>query len=492
MLRDTAQRFLNDERGGYTIWSLLWFMLYVAIGGLTVDATDAFNKQTMLQSTADAAALAGAMSLGVVGEDPVTEAAIPYARANMSRDIHGNVLVEPDVRIGIWDSATETFTEVPGYDPASPVDTVNAVQAITRRSNDNANPLAMNFLRILALVGVTPEWNIGTMAVAIRYKPECFLNTNSLVAGNKVDVTSNNDFYDVCIHGQNMLLDTGEDLGFDIQNNGTVGDDVEISVPGEDDADSKPYVCSNDGYCDQGKILYDDQIPLEALAVGDTIAQTLDPDSPYLVDDVYGTNAFGEPVSPDYVEIDLSSDCGGTLCVPVSSGSYELVAPLDPDTVYEIKCASPEDQLVLPSPDVQPILQDVAVISECRLQGQSNMDLRGVTLASSAVLGSGPSKPFDKATIHFPSGTSFGASDCDPTGNVWIYSASSVHISAAASFYGTKIIARGDVEMTANEEVAQLTVWAGEDIRLTANADFGISCPSAENENVAWRYRLVR
>jgi len=143
MLLDTAQRFLNDERGGYTIWSLIWFMLYVAIGGLAVDATDAFNKQTMLQSTADAAALAGAMSLGVVGEDPVTEAAIPYSRANMSRDIHGSVLVEPDVRIGIWDAAAETFTEVPGYDPASPDDTVNAVQAITRRSNDNANPLAI-------------------------------------------------------------------------------------------------------------------------------------------------------------------------------------------------------------------------------------------------------------------------------------------------------------------------------------------------------------
>ncbi len=165
---------------------------------------------------------------------------------------------------------------------------------------------------------------------------------------------------------------------------------------------------------------------------------------------------------------------------------------MDPNTVYEIVCDNPEDQLVLPSPEVQPVLLDVAVVSGCRIKGQSNMDLRGVTLASSAVLGSGSKKSYDKATIHFPSGTSFGASDCDPTGNVWIYSASSVHISAGASFYGTKIIARGDVELTANESVAQLTVWAGEDIRLTANADFGIACPSAENENVAWRYRLVR
>ena len=62
MLGTRFRRFLSDESGGYTIWSLIWFSLYVAMGGLAVDMTDAYRNQTLLQSTADASALAGVMS----------------------------------------------------------------------------------------------------------------------------------------------------------------------------------------------------------------------------------------------------------------------------------------------------------------------------------------------------------------------------------------------------------------------------------------------
>jgi len=32
--------FIRDDSGGYTIWSLIWFSLYVAMGGLAVDVTE--------------------------------------------------------------------------------------------------------------------------------------------------------------------------------------------------------------------------------------------------------------------------------------------------------------------------------------------------------------------------------------------------------------------------------------------------------------------
>jgi len=54
VLSKSFHKFLRDESGGYTIWSLIWFSLYVAMGGLAVDVTDAYRNQTMLQSTADA------------------------------------------------------------------------------------------------------------------------------------------------------------------------------------------------------------------------------------------------------------------------------------------------------------------------------------------------------------------------------------------------------------------------------------------------------
>ncbi len=149
------------------------------------------------------------------------------------------------------------------------------------------------------------------------------------------------------------------------------------------------------------------------------------------------------------------------------------------------------DQLILPDPELlQPVLLNVAVVSECRLKGQSKMNLQGVSLASSAV--GGGKKPYNKTTIHFPSGTRFGKQDnCAPGGGVRIYSASSVHITAGASVDGMQIVARGDVELTANQTIDGLSVQAGQNIRLTANANLGTGCLGGVDGVFAWRYRLV-
>ncbi len=149
------------------------------------------------------------------------------------------------------------------------------------------------------------------------------------------------------------------------------------------------------------------------------------------------------------------------------------------------------DQLLLPRPDLQPVLQQVAIISECQIYGQSNMRLEGVSLASSAD-GNGK-KPYDNATIYFPEGTYFGAQDnCAPGGGVRIYSSASVKITEGASVMGMQIVARGDVEFSANQSMDGLTIQAGQNIRMTANADYGIGCPGGVDGVYAWRYRLVR
>ncbi len=141
MLSTRFDRFLGDESGGYTIWSLIWFSLYVAMGGLAVDMTDAYRNQTLLQSTADAAALAGVMSLPDE-TDAVTQAQA-YASDNMNPAINGLVLDGDEVILGNWDFASRTFSTGGG----SP----DAVFVTTRRDDQNANPLATNFLRILSL-----------------------------------------------------------------------------------------------------------------------------------------------------------------------------------------------------------------------------------------------------------------------------------------------------------------------------------------------------
>ncbi len=471
MLCGGYRKFLNDESGGYTIWSLIWFSLYVAMGGLAVDMTDAYRNQTLLQSTADASALAGVMSLP--DQTDAVSQAVAYATDNMNPVINGIVLQEEEVILGNWDFATRTFTT----GGASP----DAVRVITRRDDANNNPVATNFLRILSLWGIPLDrWNISVEAVAVKYIPTCLLYENSLVAGNKVDVTSNNVFDNVCIHGQNMIDDPAHNYAVEIQNGGTIMDGVEISMPYLEDMIGRPTVCSNDGLCEEGVLVAGDLMPTEAFLVDQAITGVLDPtstDTDYLSDDLFSVNAETLAlVPPNYEHIDLSN-CDACILAPPkvefdadgkplpAASTYEYSAVMEPGTVYVIDCDNPMDQLVLPSPDLQPVLQGVAIISECRIKGQSDMRLEGVTLASSAV-GNG-SKPYNMATLHFPAGTSFGAQDgCAPGGGVQIYSAASVNITAGASIDGMQIVARGDVEMTANETINGISVMAGEDIKI--------------------------
>ena len=57
---------------------------------------------------------------------------------------------------------------------------------------------------------------------------------------------------------------------------------------------------------------------------------------------------------------------------------------------------------------------------------------------------------------------------------------------------GVQIVARGDVEFSANQTIDGLSVQAGQNIRLTANADIGIGCLGGVDGVFAWHYRLVR
>ena len=137
MFYGVCRKFIDDESGAYAVWSLIWFSLYVAVGGLAVDMTDAYRNQTMLQSTADASALAGAMSLPNAG-NAVAEA-LGYSTVNMNPGINenGNVLKGADVIVGTWNFATKTFS-TGGAGP----NTVDAVFVTTRRANTNNNALA--------------------------------------------------------------------------------------------------------------------------------------------------------------------------------------------------------------------------------------------------------------------------------------------------------------------------------------------------------------
>ena len=169
--------FATDDRGVGSIWMLCLLPLFLVLAGFGMDGTAAFRTRDMLQSTADASALAGALQLPVSAAATTTQQcnavnkALTYARANMSVAGFGNVLntsytspsvcTPGDVVFGNWNGTT--FTS-----PAPNGTAGNAVQITVKTATANSNPYPTSFL---ALIGKT-SWDIVATAIAINGVPQ--------------------------------------------------------------------------------------------------------------------------------------------------------------------------------------------------------------------------------------------------------------------------------------------------------------------------------
>jgi Flp pilus assembly protein TadG len=184
----TILRFGRDEDGVGSIYMLCLLPLFLVLAGFGMDGTAAFRTRDMLQSTADAAALAGALQLPTAGAATTNQQcaavnkALSYAQANMSVAGFGNVLnatytspstcTPGDVVLGNWNGTT--FTS-----PAATGTAGNAVQVTVKTATANSNPYPTSFL---ALIGKS-SWDIVATAIAINGvpKPICVFGLHSLL-----------------------------------------------------------------------------------------------------------------------------------------------------------------------------------------------------------------------------------------------------------------------------------------------------------------------
>ncbi len=441
---DCAMReFLRDEHGGYTIWGLTWFMIYLAIGGLAVDVTDAYRNQTLLQGTADAAALAGARELP--DESAAEAAAMTSAADNLDQSNYGNVLTSNDVFFGTWDFTTRTFTE----GTAVP----NAVRVITRRASQNNNAVAMNFLRILMLVGINPEFDVSTEAIAVGYLPGCL--RDGMIAMNQLDIRSNNSHVNgICLHGQNQ--------GVDLQNGNYFEPGVQVSMP---DLNMLPNRAS----------LYSNNPGLqEALREGDMYPRDVDRVS----DIITGLRNMDPDYLPDFM-VDIHPSTGQRTVKPgvTKTTGNSLPNVLVPNTVYDISCNGQEK---LPGT----VMTMVVVVADCRIQSSSGTHIIDGVVATSY--------NGNNASIKMAAQTNLGLADnCLGGGGVELYTPGDIHISAQGDWNGLRIVAGNDVQFTANNNgVYGMSVQAGNDIDYTSNNSFG-GCTGGVPGNVATHYKLV-
>ncbi len=171
------QRFVKDTSGAVLVITGFALAVLLASAAITVDVGYAYMIKTRLQGTADIAAMTGAAEL--TDEVDVKASAQAYAALNMPPEPHGEVLSQGDVTLGNWDHTNRVFT--PAAEP------LNAVRVVTRRSDDNGNPLGLFFGQVLGVVDV----NISRMAIATYGSSDCVIALKPDETG--VGVNSNGD-----------------------------------------------------------------------------------------------------------------------------------------------------------------------------------------------------------------------------------------------------------------------------------------------------------
>jgi hypothetical protein len=429
-------RFIGDEQGGGTVWGLFWFMLMVGMAGLAVDTTDGFRNRTMLQATADAAALAAAIDLPDQGT--VVATATGYAAQNMGGADNGVVLDAADVHVGRWIEQTNSLiTDDPLPD---------AVMVTVRRAAQNDNPVPVNFLRIIGL----ETWDVQAQAVAQRFIPMCL--RDGLIARQWVNMSSNNSFVNqICVHGQQ---------GVNIQSNNYFEEGVIVSMY---DLDTLELPAS--GFNSNPGLK-------EALR-----EQGLDPRMVNHVDEIMQQMLDLDPaVLPDYID--------ASLPVIEVDEKFDL-STAEKNRVYHVKC-KPNKNAQIPSNST---VSEVVIIAECELH------IGAKAKVTDAVLGSrsGGNGKIDKANVNASANVQLGEPDgCAEGGGVQIFSNATIHTASSTRIDGVQMVAAGDIELGAQDfGINGISAQSGQDITLTSNNMFGLCSGGAPDLFTVPYYRLV-
>ena len=441
MFASCFKPFCSDQDGVATVWSLSWFMLLAGVAGLAIDSTDGLRNKTMLQATADAAALAGVIDLP--DEAGARASAVAYAQYNMAPEIHGKVLDAGDVHVGAWDPDTRSL-DTSAADP-------DTVLVTTWRGEKNVNPVPVTFLKIIGL----DAWNVQARAAAQRFIPECL--REGLISRKMIDMSSNNHFTnEICVHGQK---------GQNIQSNNTFDPGVTVGMY---DLDTLELPASG----------FDTNAGLRD-AVRE---QSLDPRMVDQIDEIIaGVLALDPAYTPGY--IDLSKPVIETK----PNFNFNDVSP---HRVYYVQC-KPNQNLVIPANSV---IQHIVLIADCQITigGHAQIMNSFIASRSGGTTGSGQLNRGD-ANITTAAGVQLGTPDkCAAGGGAQLFSNATIATSSSTKIDGVQLVANGEIALGAETQgIRGISAQAGGDITMTSNNMFGLCQGGVPDFFTAWYYRLV-
>ena len=134
-----ALRFLRDQRGAVLPMAGVMVLLGIGVASLAVDMGYLYYMRGKVQTTADAAALAGAGQIPNMSN--IRDEAIKLARQNLPEDGNGAVVTNDNITMGNWNGGTRVYTR-----SGTPS---NAVEVIALRTADNENAVELLFARVL-------------------------------------------------------------------------------------------------------------------------------------------------------------------------------------------------------------------------------------------------------------------------------------------------------------------------------------------------------
>ncbi|MGI1661589.1 TadE/TadG family type IV pilus assembly protein [Palleronia sp. KMU-117] len=224
-----AARFAHDEDGAGTVFGLFLFMVFVILGGVALDSSNAWRNSTHLNASADSAAHAGAVALANGGDlDDVRAMAQAAAVTNMPQQRYGTVVGNAvnNIQLMHFDTATREL---------SSTGTLNAVVVDLGQTATNANAVRTYFLR---LMGVN-SWDVTGRSIAVYDASAECNNTDGIYAEDEVSLSSQNSVGSgFCVHSQHAVW---------LPQQNSFGPGSMVSMPNLADCKSKCTQSANPG-----------------------------------------------------------------------------------------------------------------------------------------------------------------------------------------------------------------------------------------------------
>ncbi|MGM0586633.1 MAG: pilus assembly protein TadG-related protein [Pseudomonadota bacterium] len=429
----------RDERGAVTIWMVFWTIGFLLLGGVALDAANAWRVRAALQAAADATAHAAALTLRTEGERAARDRAQAYAREILPADAYGDVLKSADIEFGIWDAESRALVDAKNPD---------TVRVTLRRSdtNDNAEPTYL--LRLAGLM----DWDVSASSAAKGVSApgggdlggdENACWRNGLVARGVVDVQSNNVLRNLCVHGEQ---------GVSVNNGNDWTENVTVSMPD--------------------------------LALLDTPSSDIDYQNPGLSDSLL--EAENDPYIVDHVDEMIYSiiDQNAERVIRIDNALFE---PDDatPGWIYWVYCVGNGGTMTVPKDSV---LRDVTILTNCAIRFKKSVTLVNTLLGTTGDRieeGQEAAEAVDSSTtvvVEDETTTTYGSNElrlgladgCDAGGGARLLIDGDFRNPAKLRVNGSQIIASGDVEVAAQgESIDGVSVLAGGNIDLSSNNTFG-------------------